>query len=218
MSTEASADAAEAQPPTRPVRRKRVPAALIAIGSLLAVLAIFALWANRQLLDTDNWTDTSSKLLENDDVRGQLSIFLVDQLYANVDVTAQLREAFPPRAAPLAGPAAGALKDVAVRGADGLLQRPRVEALWENANRRAHARLINVVEGGGDVVSTEGGDVVLDLKELLGATADSVGVGARAEAALPADSAQITVLESDNLELAQDGLDLLQAAAIVLVA
>ena len=64
---------------------------------------------------------------------------------------------------------------------------------------------MNVVEGGGDVVSTEGGDVTLDLKALLGQTADRVGVGARRRGeACPTDAAQITIMESDNLELAQD--------------
>jgi hypothetical protein len=191
---------------------------LIAIGSLLAVISIFALWANRQLLNTDNWTDTSTELLEDDDIRGQISIFLTDQLYANVDVQAQIQTALPPRAQALAGPAAGALRDVTVRVVTGLLQRPRVQGLWEEANRRAHERLLQVIEGGGDVVSTEGGDVTLDLKALLGATEERFGVGERAGERLPDDAASITVLEADNLQLAQDAVDLLKAAAIFLVA
>lgn len=181
------------------------------------MLAILALWANRQLLDTDNWTDTSSELLEDDAIRNQVAVFLVDQLYANVDVQDQLADALPPRIEPLAGPAAGALRDLAVRGTDALLTRPRAQALWEEANRRSHARLIEVVEGGGEVVSTEGGDVTLDLKALLGQTADRVGVGARAEARIPEGAAQLRVMRSDRLELAQDAVDLLRAAAIVLV-
>jgi Short C-terminal domain len=200
-----------------PTRHRKLSFALIAVASLMAFLAIFALWANRLLLNTDNWTDTSSELLENDAIRGQISIFLVDQLYENVDIKGPIEDALPPRAAPLAGPAAGALKDVAVRGTNALLDRPRPQELWEQANRRAHTRLMNVVEGGGDVVSTEGGNVTLDLKELLGQTADRFGVGARAEARIPPDAAQITIMKSDNLELAQDLVRLLKASAIVLV-
>jgi len=198
-------------------RRRRLPLVLIGVGSLLAILAILALWANRQLLDTDNWVDTSSELLEDDDIRDQVSIFLVDQLYTNVDVQAQLEEAFPPRAKPLAGPVAGGLKDLAVRGVDTLLTRPRLQAAWENANRGAHGALLNVVEGGGENVSTESGDVVLDLGTLLDASAESLGVGERAAQKLPDDAGELTLLQSDELELAQDGVDLLKAAAIVLV-
>jgi hypothetical protein len=47
----------------RHARRRVLPLTLITVGSVLALLAIFALWANRQLLDTDNWTDTSTQLL-----------------------------------------------------------------------------------------------------------------------------------------------------------
>jgi hypothetical protein len=215
------ADDAEApitEPIASPARaHRRLAFALIGIASLLAFLAIFALWANRQLLNTDNWTETSSQLLEKDEIRGQVSVFLVDQLYQNVDVAGSIEQALPPQAQPLAGPAAGALKDVAVRGTNELLDRPRPQALWEQANRRAHARLLNVVEGGGDVVSTEGGNVTLDLKELLGQTADRVGVGARAEAKIPADAAQITIMKSDNLGLAQDLVRVLKASAVALV-
>jgi hypothetical protein len=211
--------ASEAASPTEsPLRRRRrLPLVLIGLASVLALLAIFALWANRQMLDTENWTDTSSELLENEAVRGQIAVFLVDQLYANRDVQGRLEEALPRRWQPLAGPAAGGLKDLAVRATDGLLGRPRPQQLWEEANRRAHTRFMDVIEGGGDVVSTEGGDVTLDLKALLGQTEQRVGVGGRAEQRIPEDAAQITIMHADNLELAQDVVRFLRALAIVLV-
>ena len=57
----------------QPKPRHKTVLALIVVASLTGVLAIFALWANRQLLDTDNWTKTSSGLLENDEIRGQVA-------------------------------------------------------------------------------------------------------------------------------------------------
>ena len=104
--------------------RRRTALTLIVIASVIGFLAIFALWANRQLLDTDNWTETSSELLENDEIRGQVAGFLTDELYANVDVEARLRQVLPPQAAPLAGPAAGGLKQLAERAAKALLGAP----------------------------------------------------------------------------------------------
>ena len=202
----------------RSKRRRLLPLTLITVGSVLAILAIFAVWANRQLLDTDNWTDTSTQLLEDDEIRGQLAIYLIDQLYANVDVQAELADTLPPRLQPLAGPAAGAFQDLGVQGVDRLLERPRAQELWEQANRRAHRRLLQVVEeGGGDNVSTTGGDVTLDLKGILEQTQAQFGVGGRLAERLPADAAQLTILHSDELELAQDGVNLLKALAIILV-
>ena len=199
-------------------RRRLLPLTLITVGSILAFLAIFAVWANRQLLDADNWTETSTELLENDEIRGQLSIYLIDELYANVDVQAELAQALPPRLQPLAGPAAGAFQDLGVRGVDRLLERPRAQVLWEQANRRAHTRLLQVVEdGGGEAVSTGGGNVTLDLKALLEQTQEQFGVGGRLADRLPPDAAQLTVLKSNQLELAQDAVRFLKALAIILV-
>lgn len=105
--------------------------------SVLALVAIFAVWANRQLLDTENWTETSSELLADEAILGEIAVFLVDQLYANVDVQGQLEEALPTRAQPLAGPAAGGLKDLAVDAAEGLLARPHPQARWTRRPRSA---------------------------------------------------------------------------------
>jgi Short C-terminal domain len=202
----------------RHARRRLLPLTLITLGSVLGFLAIFAVWANRQMLDTDNWTETSSELLQDDEVRAQLSNFLVDELYDNVDVQAELERAAPPRLEGLAGQAAGALRPLAVRGVDELLARPRAQAAWEQANRRAHQRLLQVVEdGGGPSVSTAGGNVTLNLTQLLTSISEQLGVGRRVVDQLPANAAQLTVLQSDELELAQDAVRYLKALAIALV-
>jgi hypothetical protein len=191
--------------------------AIVAAATLLAFLAVFAVWANRQALNTDNWTDTSNKMLENEAIRTQIAIFLVDQLYANVDVQGEIRAALPPRARGLAGAAAGGVRSFAERAARELLTRPRAQRLWEEANRRAHARFLDIVEGGGNVVSTEGGDVTLDLRSLLGQTEERVGVGGKLQEKVPPDAGQLTILRSDQLEFAQDVVDLIRGLALVLV-
>jgi hypothetical protein len=215
---------AEAAVPPEPSRaRRRIALALIVVATVLALLATFALWANRQLLNTDNWVDTSSELLENDAIRTQIADFSVEQLYANVDVQGELERGFaqvvrPAAASALAGPAASGLRTFAEQRLDNLLERPRLQRAWEQANRRAHARLLDIVEGGGDTVSTSGGEVSLDLTSLLGQTQGSLGVGGRVAEKLPQGAADIVILRSDQLELAQDLVRFLKAVAIVLLA
>lgn len=190
---------------------------LVVFATLFAFLAIFALWANRQLLDTDNWTDTSAELLEDDAIREQLSIFLVDQLYANIDLQGRIEEALPPRADALAAPAASGLRDPLEDATDALLQRPRAQDAWEQANRAAHETFLKVVEDEGEAVSTTGGDVTLDLKQFLELTEERVGVGGRLAERIPEGAAQLTIMRSDELEFAQDVVDLMKTLAIVLV-
>src|SRR3954452_15816635 len=80
---------------------------LVVLGTVLAFLAILAIWVSRQALETDQWTKPMSELLESPAVQTAAAAYLVDQLYANVDVTGQVRSALPKRAQPLAGAAAG---------------------------------------------------------------------------------------------------------------
>src|SRR5918995_2585446 len=204
---------------THPTSQRRpLGIALVALASVLAYVAILAIWADRQVLNTENWTQASSEMLDRPVVRARVAGFLVDELYANVDVQAEIREALPERAQPLAGPAAGALRNLAERAANEILARPRAQQAWENANRSAHELLIKVLEGGGPILSTTGGVVVLDLKELLAELERRTGVGGRVADRLPADAAQIEVLRSDQLELAQNAFTTLGALPIITVA
>ncbi len=182
--------------------------ALIVTASLLAFLAVFAVWVNRQLLETDTWTNTSSKLLEDPEIQTQVSNFMVDSLYANVDVQAELQQALPPRLKPLAGPAAGALRQLALNLANRALENPQVQQLWEDANRQAHQTLLDVVEHGGSQ------DVNLDLGTIVDQLGQQAGVNAAGK--LPPQVAQIKVVSNEKLVKVNDLLKLLKTLAWVL--
>src|SRR5262249_47436430 len=77
----------------------RVP---VILGSLVLVLAVLALWLSREALDTNTYTTTSSQVLEQPAVQQALARTMVDQLYANVDVAAQLQQVLPKQAQGLA--------------------------------------------------------------------------------------------------------------------
>jgi hypothetical protein len=183
--------------------------ALLALASLLAFLSVFAIWANRQALENDTWTDTSTKLLEDEDIRVAVAGFMVDSLFTNVDVQAELAQALPPRLQPLAGPAAGALRQLADRLANEALQRPRVQKLWEEANRTANQKLIDVVVHGEDA------DVNLDLGAIVTDLGDQLGVDVSSR--LPPGAGQIEVLSEDDLSSVQKAGKALRGLAIVLL-
>jgi hypothetical protein len=181
----------------------KVAAALIGLATLLAVFAIFSIWANRQALNTDNWVNTSGKLLQNEDVRSRLSNYLADQLFANTDVQAELEKRLPPQLQPLAGPAAGGLHQLAPQIAEKALENPHVQELWGEANRAAHLTLLKILDGEGSTVSTGGGAVTLDLGSLVAQIGGQLGVGGGLAAKIPADAGQVTILKSDQLSTAQ---------------
>ena len=194
-----------------------VTALLIAAG-VLTFLFAFASWANRQVLNTDEWTKTSSELLEKEAIQSALSLYLVDQLYANVDVEAELRAALPPRAQPLAGPLAGGLREIAQRAALRGLSGPRAQEAWENLNRTAHEQFVKVIKDeGGAATSTAGGVVTLDLGILVQQVAERAGIGGNLAEKLPPDAGQLTILRSDQLDFAQDLAKVIENLVIVLL-
>jgi hypothetical protein len=197
--------------------RRNGALALVVVASLLVFPAILSIWVNRQALDTDNWTRTSTQLLQNRLIRDQLATYLVDQVYANVDVQGEIERALPPRLDPLAGPAAGGLRQLSERTAKNVLARPRAQEAWADANRTAHLALLKLLEGGGPNVSTEGGVVQLNLRNLVALLTDRLGIGERLQSRLPASAAEMTVLRSNQLDAAQTGLKALRALPFVLI-
>ncbi len=128
---------------------------------------------------------------------------MVDQLYKNVNVAGLLASGLPPRLDPLAGPAAGALRNVAVQGVDFALQRPAVQQLWSQANKVADQSFIAVVDGGKGPVGIQKGVVTLDLAQIVDNAAARFGLPMGLGAKLPPTVANLTVFKSDQLGFVQ---------------
>ena len=162
----ASGSTAEAAPARISRRRLIGVDVLIGVTTLLLVVGIFATWANRLLFSPDNWSKTSTQLLQDANVRSTTANYLVDQLYANVNVTGLIKQGLPTQLQGLAAPAAGALRNAAVQGAELALSRPRVQQLWAQANRAADQTFIDIVNGRKGA-SGQQGVVSLDLASIL---------------------------------------------------
>ena len=183
---------------------------LFGLATILMLVSSLTVWAKRQLLNDQAWADSSSQLLANDEVRGAIAQKLSDGLFARVDVEAQLRERLPPRSQAAAPVLAAALENnLGPAAADRLLQRPRVQALWENANKRAHAAVIRVLEGkdlgrNGNI-STANGEVTLDLRPAITRLATRLGVEDKLKANADPNAGQLVIMKSDQLERRPDG-------------
>src|SRR4051794_3379933 len=98
----------------RKAHRYLVPTLLV-LATLIGFGGAFAVWVNRQALNTENWATTSGKLLANKQIQTALSAYMVNELFSDVDVAAELEKVLPPRAQALAGPAAAGLQELAGR-------------------------------------------------------------------------------------------------------
>jgi hypothetical protein len=192
---------------------------LIVVGTLILIISSLTVWVKRQALDTNAWTDTSAKLLQNDDIRQALSVYIVDQLYKNGNVQARLEQRLPPNLSGLAGPLAGALREPAQTAVNRFLERPRVQQAWKDANRAAHRQLLDILENKTRPgISTANGEVTLDLRTFVINVGQQLGIGGDALASrLPADAGKITIMRSDQLKAAQDGLKIIKALSWILI-
>ena len=195
---------------------------LLVLATILLFVSSLTVWSKRQLLDDEAWAHSSTQLLANDEVRGAIAQKLSDGLFARVDVEAQLRERLPPRSQGAAGALAAALQNtVGPAAADRLLQRPRVQTLWENANRRAHAGVVKVLEGedlgkNGNI-STVNGEVTLDLRPAITRLATRLGVEDKLKANADPDAGQLVIMKSSQLEAAQTAVKILKALSSLLL-
>jgi hypothetical protein len=193
---------------TGAVRFRRTSLALVVLGSLILFLGLFAVWAARQALNTDDWVETSTELLEDEEIQAAVETFLVDSLFSAVDVEGELAKVLPPRAKPLAGPAAGGIRELAGRVAEKAVESPKFQELWATANRAAHEQLIVVIEGGDGALSTEGGVVTLDLAMLIEGVGAQIGIDVAGK--VPESIGEVEILRSDEIGAVQDAADLLK--------
>ena len=189
---------------------------VLVVAGLLLLLSSFAVRINRVALNTSVFTDTSSELLDNDAIRSAIATRAVDELFDNVDVQAEVEAKLPADVKSLSGPVSAGLRQASYEIVDRALERPAFQRLFTITLEETHKTLVQVLEGGGSRVSTEGGDVTLDLREIVTETADRIGIGAEVADKLPADAGQIVILRSNELDTAQNVFQLMKTLAWVL--
>jgi hypothetical protein len=195
-------------------RHKGKVRVLIVLASFFAFLSIFTTWVDRQALDTQEWVNTSGRLLDDKTISDAVANYAIDQVYASVDVNQELHQKLPADLKPLSGPAGAGLRELAVRVAENALQRPRFQDTWEQANRTAHAQLVAILEDKSNAVSTTGGRVVLDLRPMVEQLAARIGIDKDVVNKIPPDVAQLEIAKSDELKSAQTVVTVVQGLAV----
>ncbi len=192
----------------QPRWRSPLAVALIVLAGIVMVGASVTVWVKRQALNTDRWVDTSSQLLQDDEVRHALSVYIVDAAFEKADAAGELGDRLPPSLQALASPLAASLRGNAVNVTDQILARPGVQngRAWEEINRIAHELLIKVIDG------DRGGDVVLDLSPLVTQVRDRLGLGPPPSP----DAGRLVIMRNDQVETLQTAAKTIRKASLLL--
>lgn len=196
-------------------RAARVTASgvLAVLACVLAPLALIAVWVHDIALDTDRYVATMAPLARNRAVQDAAVARLtkaVDVKVNGPEATAELAawlrsQGLPPRAASAVqnlGPQLDSAVDDSVhKAATRIVRSDRFALAWEQANRRAHTAIVQVLTGQGrGAVDVRGDTVVLDV----GVAVDNLKKQLEAEglapaAAIPSTDKELTLFSSAQL-------------------
>jgi hypothetical protein len=191
----------------------RLARVLVVLGAIVLIVSSLTLWVKRQVVSTPRWTDAAGRMLQDSRVRDAVSVYLVNELYKRVDVTAELKDKLPDQLSGLAPVAAGVLHELGTRAADTVLGQPETIELWKDANRTAHSELLAAIRGDSKRLVSTNGDVVLNLRPILKRFEDTT-LGQHVAAHLPANAGHVVVMHSNQVDAFRKGAKLLRALSL----
>ncbi len=206
----------------KPVARWRriVCAVLVVLVCILVPVSVLGVWLHGTVLDTDQYVDTVAPLAHDPAVQEAIATRVTNSFVASTDLEARLTDLLPARVPVSASAVAEGIErfvhDLALR----LVQSDQFATIWERANRRAHTQLVAVLQGKGrGNIETKNGQVVVHLGpvfERVKAALEKVGVNAFDRIDAERVNNQIVLLDSEQLDKAQDAVDLSDKLVIVL--
>ena len=150
-------------------RRRIVSVLLLVLLVVTTVLAIFGLWAKRQLLDEKTWRHTNTALISDPAIQAAVAGYIVDSIYQDGKVASSIEGALPGRLKPLGGPISGALREGLEHAARTALQRPQLQRAWSSVVDLTHRQVIALVEDKHTPLRRlTGKNAILDLRPLIG--------------------------------------------------
>jgi hypothetical protein len=200
--------------------RRAAMAALLFLGCALIAASAIALFVRATVLDTDRYVRTMAPIAESPAVQRAVAERLDAAIAQRVDFDALMRDALPDRADPLAPALADALRRAIRTRLDEFVASDTFPRLWNEANRRAHTRVVALLTTGeSERLGLEDDTVYLDL----GGAVESVrqrleqrGLSRLAEAIPPTVDGRVTLVTSEGFVTARDAVDALETLTIVL--
>jgi hypothetical protein len=231
----------------RPPRRVRrvVAVVLVVVTTIVFTVAVVGVWTRRNALNTDKWVETVGPIAEDPAVQQALGSWITTELMTAIDPETFFESVLPEQGQALAGPLTSALRGFVNDRVDTFLASDTFQRLWVEINRRAHTRVVAVLEGDTGNLQIENGKVDLNLipvlntilaeigkasPEIFGRTVDLPAVSvddipedavSKVENALgvdlPDNFGQFTVFEAERLEAIQDAVELFDRLVVVAV-
>ncbi|WP_327130045.1 hypothetical protein OG311_00355 [Streptomyces sp. NBC_01343] len=186
---------------------------LIFVSSLLALLAVIAVWTNSIIGDTDRYVATVAPLASDPDVQAAVTNRVTSEVLAQIDVKAlvnQLSQAAVAQGVPpelgkllggLSGPITSGITQLVSGTVNKVVTSDQFATLWVDANRAVHSSLDKALTGkGGGAVSLENNQVAIDIGPFVAKVKDQlVGAGFTPAAKIPEVHTSFVVYQSKDI-------------------
>ncbi|WP_374968411.1 hypothetical protein [Terrabacter sp. BE26] len=190
----------------RHAARSTLVVVLTIIGALCLTLAVPAVWARNEVLDTDRYVADVQPLASNPDVQATVEAAVNRQIAANFDVNAAVSQIVPPQFDRLKAPIASAVSGLIATVIHKVVTSDAFLQLWSTANRAAHASLVGILTGEnqGQAVTASDNTLRLNIGPLIDQVKTRlVASGLGVAASIPTVNTSIQIAQLQGLERTQ---------------
>ncbi|MFK0237780.1 hypothetical protein [Streptomyces vinaceus] len=197
---------------------------LIFVASVLALLAVVAVWANSIIRDTDRYVATVAPLASNPDIQQAVTNRVTTAVLDQIDVDSLVKElsdaaserGVPPKVGTLIGkldgPITNGIKQLVSTTVMKVVSSQAFETVWTDANRRAHAAVDKALTGSSDsVVEVKDNQVSIDVAPIVAQVKEKlVDSGLAAASKIPDVHTDFVVMQGQDVGKVKTYLRVLQ--------
>jgi hypothetical protein len=194
-----------------------VSAILIVVACVLAPLSVTAVWANRQISDTDRYVETITPLASDPAVQAAVAAQVTKAVLDKIDVpslTSDLvdglaQQNLRPRTLAalraLRVPITNGIENFVRSSVTKIVASDQFAAAWVQANRAAHAQMVNLLEGKqGGAISAQNDQITLNLAPIIAEVRQNlIDAGYSAAQKIPTVNKSFVLVTSDAVTKAQ---------------
>ncbi|MFC4606777.1 hypothetical protein ACFO9E_02890 [Streptomyces maoxianensis] len=170
-----------------------VSAVLIVLVAVLTPLSALAVWADREIGDTDGYVAAMAPLASDPAVRNTVAVRITDEVMQKIDV----------------GPFQEGVRNLLYEAVISFSGTDSYKNAWNTVNRAAHTAVEQALTSDtGNSVSMDLAPVIEEVKQQLSAE------GLPFADQIPVERTRITILESDKLGVAREIFDGLRIAGV----
>jgi hypothetical protein len=156
--------------------RKLAVGFLLFLGALFLLLANIAFWAAFTLLNTNGWVAAVGPLSKDPEIAQMISYAVVGSTFEGAEIDQALVEILPEKFQMLSGPLAMGLERLANETVTALITSDAFNTVWEGINRAGHTTVMGVLNGKGDHLYIQSGELTVDFSEAYNHIQNKLGI------------------------------------------